>query len=343
VGDLDVDGAVRRTHYNPFGNATTWKIGAVYQPIDDITFRVTRSRDIRAPTAQESSPNAVTTQLPQPDPFIGATTLQFTKTGGNPNLELEKGDTFTAGVVLRPRFIPRFNLSFDYYDIKVAGAIDTLSSTVIANACKQQNLLCNLIQFNPNGSINTVFSTFQNLSRLYAQGYELVSDYTVPALGGDLTFQVNANYVIDLYTIGGTGLVSEWDGVTGNTGTITNVQGVPRWRASAVVTYARPKWSVTAHGRYIPKGILDPTKVAPGDPGYSVNNPNSVNINHVDARFYLDLSGRYRFGEDGRYEVFGSINNVFNKGEPKQLRLFGNGLYYDPFGQAFKMGVRARF
>lgn len=343
---LDIDGAVRRTHYDPFGYATTWKIGGVYTPVSDITFRVTRSRDIRAPTAQESSPNATTTNLPQPDPFIGSTTLQLTLTGGNPNLKLERGDTFTAGVVLRPSFIPRFNLSIDYYDIKVNGAIDTLSSTAIANACKQQGLLCNLILFNPNGSINTVFSTFQNLSRLHAEGYELVSDYSLPAFGGDLAFQVNGNYVVDLSTIGGTGLVSQLDGVTGNTGTIQNIQGVPRWRADALVTYSRPRWSVTAHGRYIPESILDPTKIGPDQAGYNINDPNSVNINRVDARLYVDLSARVKIPDangDDRYEIFGSINNLFDKGEPKQLRLFGNGLYYDPFGQSFKVGARARF
>lgn len=343
---LDVDGAIRRTHYNPFGNATTWKLGGVYVPTPDIAIRVTRSRDIRAPTAQESSPNATTTNLPQPDPFVGGTTLQLTLTGGNPDLELERGDTFTAGVVLRPRFMPRFNLSLDYYDIKVKGAIDTLSSTAIANACKQQQLLCNLILFNPNGSINTVYSTFQNLSRLHAEGYELVADYRLPAFGGDLAFQANGSYVVDLSTIGGTGLVSQFDGVTGNAGTIQNVQGVPRWRGDVVVTYSQPRWSVTAQGRYIPKSILDPSKIGPDQKGYSINDPNSININHVDARLYVNLSAKILFpdsnGED-RYEVFGSINNLFDKGEPKQLRLFGNGLYYDPFGQSFKVGARARF
>jgi outer membrane receptor protein involved in Fe transport len=343
---LDVDGALRYTHYNPFGNATTWKVGAVYSPIEDITFRVTRSRDIRAPTAQESTPNATRTQLPQPDPFIGSTTLQFTVTGGNPDLDLERGDTFTAGVVLKPRFAPRFNLSVDYYDIKVKGAIDSLSSTAIATACRQQNLLCNLIQFNPNGSINTVFSTFQNLSRLHAEGFELVADYRLPAFGGTFDFLLNGNYVVDLSTIGGTGLVSQLDDVTGNTGTINNIQGVPRWRADGLITYSQPRWSVTAHGRYIPKGILDPTKIGPDQTGYSVNNPNSVNINHVDARFYLDLTGRIKFpwrGGADRFEIFGTINNVFDSGEPKQLRLFGNGLYFDPIGRNFKLGVRARF
>ncbi|RYE03827.1 MAG: TonB-dependent receptor [Sphingomonadales bacterium] len=342
---LDVDGAIRYTHYDPFGDATTWKVGGVYTPVDDITFRVTRSHDIRAPTAQESSPNATTTQLPQPDPFVGGTTLQFTITGGNPNLNLERADTFTAGVVLRPSFIPRFNLSVDYYDIKVGGAIDALSSTAIATACKTQNLLCNLIRFNTNGSINTVFSTFQNLSQLHAEGYELVMDYRLPAFGGNLDFQVNGNYVVDLSTTGATGLVSQLDDVTGNTGTVQNIQGVPRWKADGIITYSEPGWALTAHGRYIPKAILDPTKIGPDQPGYDINNPNSVNINHVDARFYLDLTARIKIpdasGEE-RFEVFGTVNNVLDKGEPKQLRLFGNGLYFDPVGRSFKIGVRAK-
>jgi outer membrane receptor protein involved in Fe transport len=342
---LDIDGAVRWTHYDPFGNATTWKFGAVYTPVSEITFRVTRSRDIRAPTAQESSPNATTTQLPQPDPFVGGTTLQFTLTGGNPNLKLERADTFTAGVVLKPTFIPRFNLSLDYYDIKVKGAIDALSSTAIATACKQQHLLCNLIQFNPNGSINTVFSTFQNLSQLHAEGLELVSDYRVPAFGGNFDLQVNGNYVIDLSTLGGTGLLSQLDGITGNTGTVQNIQGVPRWRLDGVITYSKPRWAITAHGRYIPRSILDPTKIGPDDPRYNINDPNSVNINYVDARFYLDFTGRIKFPDSRgveRFEIFGSVNNALDKGQPKQLRLFGNGLYYDVVGRSFKVGFKAK-
>ena len=340
---LDVDGAIRRTHYNPFGNATTWKVGAVYSPLPDLTFRVTKSRDIRAPTAQESSPNATTVTIPLADPFTGGTTLQTVVTGGNPNLQLERGDTFTAGIVLKPRFVSRFNLSLDYYNIKVNGAIDSLSSPVVATACRQQTLLCNLIQFNPNGSINTVFSNFQNLSRLHAEGFELVADYRLPLANGNLDLQVNGNYVRDLSTVGATGLVTQLDGVTGNLGSIANIQGVPRWRLDGVATYSRALWSLTAHGRYIPRSILDPTKVGPQDAGYNVNLPTSISTNRVDARFYLDLIATVRIpGSSGRYEMFLAINNVMDKGEPPQLRLFGNALYYDPVGRNFRLGARMK-
>lgn len=338
---LDVDGAVRFTKYNKFGSAWTWKLGAVYTPIPDITFRVTKSHDIRAPTALESSPNATTTQLPLADPFVGGTTLQLVVAGGNPNLKLERASTFTAGVVLKPRFIPRFNMSIDYYNIKVSGAIDSLTPAVIATACKNQNLLCNLIQFNSNGSINTIFTTSQNLSQLHAEGFELVTDYRIPALGGNIDLQLNGNYVVDLSTLGATGVSTQLDGVTGNSGSVTNIVGVPRWKLDGLISYSKQNWGVTAHMRYIPSGLLDSTKIGPEQPGYDINNPNSISTNKVDSRFYLDLSARVSVTDN--FEFYGGVNNVFDKGEPKQLRFFGNGLHFDPYGRAYKVGIRLKY
>lgn len=342
---LDLDGALRQTHYNPFGDATTWKVGLVYRPVSDITFRVTRSRDIRAPTAQESTPNATTTQLPLFDPFINNTHNQFIVTGGNPNLKLEKGDTFTAGVVLKPSFLPRFNLSVDYYNIKVKGAIDSLTGSAIATACKNNNILCNLITFNPDGSIYGISSQFQNLSKLHAEGFELVMDYRIPMGGANIDLQANANYVVDLSTVGGTGIVTQLDDWTGNNGSVTNIQGVPRYKLDGIVTYSRPTWAISAHGRYIPRGILDTTKIGPEQAGYDINNPNSQSLNHVDARFYLDMTARYKIldgnGEE-RFEIFATVNNVFDEGEPKQLRLIGNALHFDPVGRAYKIGISAK-
>jgi iron complex outermembrane receptor protein len=340
---LDIDGAARRSHYNPFGDAWTWKVGLVYTPVSDITLRVTKSSDVRAPTAAESSPNSTQITLPLADPFIGATTNQNVVTGGNPGLHLERGDTFTAGVVLKPSFLRRFNMSVDYYNIKVKGAIDSLSGSGIATACKQQNLLCNLILFKPNGAIDTVFSTFQNLSRLHAEGYELVADYSFPLLSGNMALQVNGNYVVDLSTIDGTGVATQLDNWTGNNGSVTNIQGVPRWKLDGVMTYARDTWSVTAHGRYIPRALLDPTKIGAEQTGYDINLPNSQSINHVSSRFYLDISGTVKIANitgTGKAEIYASITNVMDKSEPRQLRLIGNPLQFDPVGRAFRLGIR---
>ena len=50
---LEFNGAVRATDYSTSGYVTTWRAGATWQPIEDIRFRVTRSRDIRAPNLNE--------------------------------------------------------------------------------------------------------------------------------------------------------------------------------------------------------------------------------------------------------------------------------------------------
>src|SRR5262249_42957541 len=156
-------------------------------------------------------------------------------------------------------------------------------------------------------------------------------DYNIDALGGNFSFQVNANYLMDLRTVGATGLVTRLDGVTGNSGSVTNIQGVAQYKLDGVVTYSRDNWSVTAHGRYIPEGILDPTKIGPDDSRYNINLPNSQNINTVDSRAYLDLSGSYTPTAKmlgGKMQIYGSINNVFDTEEPDQLRLIGNPLQF---------------
>jgi len=346
---FDVDGAVRYSHYKPFGNATTWKVGGVYKPVDDIAVRVTKSKDVRAPSAGELNPLATVTLLPLPNPFIGATQNINVVTGGNAGLQLEKGDTFTAGVVLKPRFIPRFNMSLDFYNIKVKGAIDSLSGTAIMTACNTSNQLCNLITFagTPKASsVTQILSTFQNLSRLHAEGFELVADYSVPAFGGTLAFQLNANYVEHLNTVSATGVLTQLDNWTGNNGSVTNIQGVPRYKIDGVISYSRPDWSVSLHPRYIPRALLDPTKIGPEDAGYDINNPNSQSTNRVDARFYLDLGFSVKLADTrnaGKIEMYGAINNVFDTTEPKQLRLIGNPLQFDPMLRYFKIGMRASF
>jgi hypothetical protein len=217
------------------------------------------------------------------------------------------------------------------------------------SACFQQNLLCNLITFTgaPKASqVATVFANFQNLSTLRAEGVEMVANYSFKGLGGDVDLSLNGNYIMDLRSIGATGLVTKLDGVTGNAGSLTNILGVPQYKLDAVATYSRDNWSLTAHGRYVPESILDPTKIGPDDSRYNINLSNSVETNRVDSRFYLDLSGTISptakiFG--AKMQIYGAVNNVFDTEEPDQLRLFGNPLQYDVVGRAFRLGVRSNW
>ena len=48
--------------------------------------------------------------------------------GGNPNLANEKADSFTYGVIVRPRFIPGLSVAVDYLSIKLT---DPISSSLL--------------------------------------------------------------------------------------------------------------------------------------------------------------------------------------------------------------------
>ncbi len=342
---LEIDGAIRRTHYSLSGNATTWKVGAVYELSDDYMLRVTRSRDIRAPTPQELNPNTRLTNSTLADPKLAIQYVIPAVAGGNPDLELEKGNTFTIGGVFTPEWLPRFRLSLDYYDIKVTGAIDILTSSLAVQLCRSGTTLPLCIigtdDFGNPDRILQISTQYQNVAELNAQGFELVSTYSVPLAGGDLDFTLNGNYVKTLKTTLPDGSVQEFAGVTGNSGSVTTIFGVPRWRADAVITYKQPTWSVTTQLRYIPEGILNRNWVGPQDEGYSPYLRNSVSDNRIDDRIYVNLNARANLTEN--IEIFGGVSNLFDTDPPANLRYTGNGLYFDSVGRAYRGGVRVNW
>ncbi|MCA0200901.1 MAG: TonB-dependent receptor, partial [Proteobacteria bacterium] len=86
--ELDLNAAVRATSYSTSGYVTTWKAGLTWQLIDDLRFRFTRSRDIRAPSLGELFTAGQTgSGTPVFDPFLNSNNpATFTLTRGNPAL-----------------------------------------------------------------------------------------------------------------------------------------------------------------------------------------------------------------------------------------------------------------
>jgi len=350
---FNIDGAIRQTHTDKTGGATTWKIGAVYQINDEYMLRVTRSHDMRAPSALELSPAANTVNLPVNDPNPGTAGTYYVNltTGGNPNLAPEKANTWTVGTVLKPNWMRGFNLAIDYYNIQVDGAIAILTGQQTINLCSQGNTsVCPFITRNGAGLITQVNSTYQNLSSLHSEGVEFVGDYSIDlkeissSLGGKLAVSAYATYTIKLTTTDAAGFVTRYDGWTGNPGTVQSVFGVPKWRADALVTYSDDRFSFTTHARYVGPGSYDPTKVGPEDEGYSVNRANSINYNRVASRLYWDLTSSFNIYSDGnrKVQLFGSVYNLFDK-DPPFLRLYGNPVLFDAIGRSYRVGLRTTF
>ena len=136
---LSVDGAIRYTDYSTSGGVTTWKGGVDYQIVPDLRLRGTISRDIRAPNLLELYNSATFNSQNNfyPSTTTGVSTLTVQITSGNATLIPERALTKTYGVVLSPTFFEGFQLSVDYYNIKITDAIQVVGSQQTIDACFQ--------------------------------------------------------------------------------------------------------------------------------------------------------------------------------------------------------------
>lgn len=346
---LDLNGAVRRTNYSTTGSVTTWKAGVVYEPIDGIRLRGTRSRDIRAPNIFELFGPQTRRSIGLSDPLNGGLqTNPFVVTGSNADLSVEKADSWTLGAVITPRagFLQRMRLSVDYYSIKVAGAIGALGAQTLVNRCAQgATSFCSQITRDADNQIVEVRDVILNSNALKTSGFDIEMQYRQP-LGslGDLNAQLIANITQELTTVDSLGAVDR----AGQTGVRTGtIPGVPDYVLDGVVTWTKGKFQLTGHGRYIPSGIYWTNFIGPDQEGYSPTLPNSVDNNKVPARFYLDLTARLNIdtGNGQTFQLFATMNNVLDRDPPAIPGPSGgtNQILFDPVGRAFKVGARFHF
>ena len=141
-----VNGAVRWADYSGSGTIWAYKGGVELGFIDDqLRLRGTYSRDVRAANLSERFDKTggvanVTDprNLRDTNPANDATTYGVTTaSGGNPNVQPEEADTWTAGVVVQPDVLPGFSARVDWYNIEIADAISTVGTQSVVNRCFQ--------------------------------------------------------------------------------------------------------------------------------------------------------------------------------------------------------------
>lgn len=202
---LELNAAGRLTDYSTSGNVQTWKVGAVWAPSDAVRFRLTRSRDIRAPSLFELFAGTQQSAALINDPHTNVSGSFRQYTGGNPNLRPEIGDTLSVGVVLQPTFVPGFSISVDYYNIRIKDAVNTQSAFDILNGCEASggtSQACSLIT-RPNGFADRSPGNFptridvlsQNIAFLKTSGIDVDMSYRRDVGPGRLDLRVFATWV----------------------------------------------------------------------------------------------------------------------------------------------------
>jgi len=342
---LDVQGAVRFTDYSTSGGVTTWKVGATWQPIEGLLVRGTISRDIRAPNIFELYTPAVSTVLTRnfPSSIDGGPTGQVATqnlTRGNADLDPEKAKTKTLGISYAPPFIPGLQLSVDYFDINVSGAIAILDPNITINFCTgitptdDQAYYCSFITRDPPGapSVYTVDNPYLNIGEVRRSGYDFEAAYRLSLsslssnLGGSLTARFSATY-FDHFgeNVNNAGFIER----AGETSSL----GSPRFVTNNSLTYDDERLTLQLQMRTVSKGKYN----ALFTEGVQIND------NTVSGRTYFNLSANVRVTD--RFEFFGVANNLLDRDPPLVPQNFGYPTvpqYFDVIGRSYRVGVRVR-
>lgn len=346
-----LNGAVRYADYSTAGGQVAWKGGAVFEPMDGLILRVSRSRDIRAPALNELfSPgseltNPITLNV---DGVTKTNNIPQNVTAGNVNVQPEFADTWTAGFTFRGTDVLRgLGLSVDYYNIKITDAISNPTSAQIAALCDAgDQYFCNAFTYGPDPArpgerIHTaMLAGTLNLGSFEQEGIDATLSYASSAsfLGESGRYSMSASGTYILHSIVDPGTVGSVPQDQVGAMNPYTLGAIPRFRGDMTQTIGNDAWELSLQTLFISSGVQDVTYNTPGGP--------TINDNHVPSTWYFNLSGKVFAGADRKFEFFWVVNNLFDQ-DPRVTPYFVlnapvNGQYYDKIGRRYTAGVRIR-
>jgi outer membrane receptor protein involved in Fe transport len=331
---LEVNGAMRFSDYSTVGSNDAWSVGGRWSPGLGLTVRSTYSEAVRAPNIGELfSPRQPAFFGVPDDPcsvqnidagseFRPANCAEFVDpgfnaadfvsaaipgvSGGNPNLAEETAETFTAGVIFEPDFVPGLQVIVDYYEIEIEGAIAALAPERIAQACvdlpSTSNQYCPLITRDPNTGFITFHESGQvNLGAIETSGVDFAANYTF-ALGrnyGELALRVTGSHLLD------------WEEFQdpinpGISEDRVNEFGYADWIVNFRADWRIAKWTVSWAGRYETEQLLPTITNEQLDA-----NPLFVDPSETDDAFVHDFNFAYDLSD--QVKVYGGVNNAFDE------------------------------
>ncbi|MDR0780104.1 MAG: TonB-dependent receptor [Pseudomonadales bacterium] len=337
---IDTNLAFRRSNYVRSGVSDSWKIGIESRLHQDWRLRLTRSRDVREPTFQElfdaqGGGSAVN------DPFFNNASIQTnTLSGGDPNLAPEIGDTSTAGLIWQPSFMTALEglqVALDWYDIKIADRVDTLTAQRILDECYRNSLFCDRItRDSATQQLVNVRQSYMNLSQAAVSGTDLEISWrhAVSFFGG-------AAENIGLRWLGAYLDESSTTPFGGTPRNIAGQVGTPRYTHVLTANYGIGAYSFQLQNRFVDSTLLNVDWVEGRD----------VDINSVASMSWWNASVGYRGETRGgaAWSVNLNIQNLLNDEPPVVPNFSTRGgsqsfpASYDVFGRRYNLSLNYSF
>jgi len=362
IDALDLNLAGRVTDYSTVGTVETWKLGATWQLNDDLRFRGTLSKDVRAPTLMDLFGPRFLTNGQVTDLHTGETTLSPLASAPNRNLVPEVAHTVTYGFVYEPSFIPRFSLAVDYYRIDMTNAIMNVtgSDVLLQQQCELSNgtspycsLLKRRLPFSdrsPDNYVTQIVSGPANVYRQWTHGIDVEANYSIDAASiiSAAPGQINARSLIAYQPLLRTQIAPsipyvEYAGiaVAGNAGATSSGNagnGFSKIRVNLNLGYSYNDFNIEVAER-IQSGVhvTDPRLFYDSRPD-------------ISTYYYTDLSLSNDFDVGGlKLTPFLSAQNLFDNRPPiigamsLQAGIIPTPVGYDVIGRYVTVGVRGEF
>jgi outer membrane receptor protein involved in Fe transport len=369
---LELSAAARFSSYSTVGDTFTWNVSGLWAPVEDILFRGTYARAVRAPNINElfnpaqgaffrpvdpcDAGNLVSGTDPALrqancealfasigfDPTLGSGTYSYVdpltarfsgSVSGNPDLDEETATTWTVGAQLTPSFLSGFIFSIDYYNIEIEDAINAVSAQDIVDNCVDS------------ASIANAFCTLVDRN---------------PANGG-FTFLRQSSLNFARQETAGVEASMQYRTEVGPVGLTFNASGTwvdklnnffdpadqtlvdpelgelqrPEWAGRGAVTADFSGFSLTWSTTYLDAQGLRAVEIETvGDTG--TDTFSRANGLSSDA-FIHDISFNYEFSDN--IDIYGGVNNVFDR----QPFVTEQAFPVSPVGTFFFLGARANF
>jgi iron complex outermembrane receptor protein len=357
---VELEGAARRVDNSIAGSATTWTEGMRWAPFQDILFRANRTKSIRAPAITElflpsasefsfandpcdknfyQQGTAPSTRLKNCE-AAGITPSQFTSdvvnasvlgtTAGNPNLQSEIADSRTIGVVLQPRWVPKLNIQFDFIDIKLAQAIESLTLVQVLDACYDSpdypnNPSCQEFTRNPTTHQITGYKVgYVNAGLLEFRGLTSSIDYSfnLPQNLGGLDWRINYLDTKELMSQVGSASPNDLSGE------LANAPGIPKTKGSIDVKYLKGPFSWDWQAQYLGR--------------INFNNQNTATTqDYFGVGAWWLINSTLAYNPTKNFTVRLIVDNVFNK-EPPFPALAGAQANFTPATTLYFSGIIGR-
>ncbi|SFB83428.1 TonB-dependent receptor domain-containing protein [Pseudoalteromonas denitrificans] len=360
---LTLDTAIRYMDYSVTGSDNAWKLGLNYEVNDELKFRATRSKSVRAPTLGELFNTRSVTYGTRTDPCTavnlaardikaaqvkavceaqgvptdfrpsdqwldGGSIIGYVE--GNTELKNETSNDYTFGIVYSPKSVEGLDMTLDYWTFEIEGALETFGDESI-NLCYESGdpdspFCANVNRNKTTNEIDNFYERPLNAAVWNRSGIDFDAKYKFDVQGGIVSFGFVGTYNLEAdYNATG-----EADAVEVQLGEYNDDHNYTRIKTRLTARYQAEGYFIGAivNYRHGTKRDLDGTI-------------ETSNYNDIASYTRADVQAGFDISED--FVLTARIRNVFDKAPTRNPYTFDDGQYFDVYGRTLALTAKYNF